>query len=153
MKELTIIGGGLSGSEAAFQAARRGLRVRLYEMRPSTPSGGSDLAELVCSNSLGSNLPDRASGVLKNELRALNSMLLECAEATALPAGAALAADRDAFARMVTERIQNEPNIEVIREEVTEIPSSPVIVASGPLTSESLSKSIAALSGEEHLFF
>jgi len=156
MKELTIIGGGLSGSEAAFQAARRGLRVRLYEMRPSIPTGahlGSDLAELVCSNSLGSNLPDRASGVLKNELRALNSMLLECAEATALPAGAALAVDRDAFARMVTERIQNEPNIEVIREEVTEIPASPVIVASGPLTSESLSKSIAALSGEEHLFF
>jgi methylenetetrahydrofolate--tRNA-(uracil-5-)-methyltransferase len=156
MKELTIIGGGLAGSEAAFQAAQRGIHVMLYEMRPSTPTGahlGSDLAELVCSNSLGSNLPDRASGVLKNELRMLGSLLLECAEATALPAGAALAVDRDAFARMVTERIQSEANIEVIREEMTEIPTSPVIVASGPLTSESLSKSIAALSGEEHLFF
>lgn len=156
MPTLTIIGGGLAGSEAAFQAARRGLQVRLYEMRPSTPTGahlGSDLAELVCSNSLGSNLPDRASGVLKNELRLLGSLLLECAEATALPAGAALAVDRDAFARMVTERIQSEPNIEVIREEVKEIPDTPVIVASGPLTSDSLSNSIAKLSGEEHLFF
>jgi methylenetetrahydrofolate--tRNA-(uracil-5-)-methyltransferase len=156
MPTLTIIGGGLAGSEAAFQAARRGLQVRLYEMRPSTPTGahlGSDLAELVCSNSLGSNLPDRASGVLKNELRLLGSLLLECAEATALPAGAALAVDRDAFARMVTEQIQSEPNIEVIREEVKEIPDTPVIVASGPLTSDSLSNSIAKLSGEEHLFF
>jgi methylenetetrahydrofolate--tRNA-(uracil-5-)-methyltransferase len=153
---LTIIGGGLAGSEAAFQAARHGLQVKLYEMRPSTPTGahlGADLAELVCSNSLGSNLPDRASGVLKNELRALNSMLLECAEATALPAGAALAVDREAFARMVTQKIESHPNIEVIREEVKEIPAVPVIVASGPLTSDSLSKSIAALSGEEHLFF
>lgn len=156
MHTLTIIGGGLAGSEAAFQAARRGLRVRLYEMRPSIPTGahrGADLAELVCSNSLGSNLPDRASGVLKNELRTLGSLLLECAEATALPAGSALAVDRDAFARMVTERIQSEPNIEIIREEVKEIPDTPVIVASGPLTSDSLSKSIAKLSGEEHLFF
>jgi methylenetetrahydrofolate--tRNA-(uracil-5-)-methyltransferase len=153
---LTIIGGGLSGSEAAFQAARHGLQVKLYEMRPSTPTGahlGADLAELVCSNSLGSNLPDRASGVLKNELRSLNSMLLECAEACALPAGAALAVDREAFARMVTQKIESDPNIEVIREEVKEIPDTPVIVASGPLTSEGLSKSIAALSGEEHLFF
>lgn len=157
MNALTIIGGGLAGSEAALQAVRRGLRVRLYEMRPATPTGahlGSDFAELVCSNSLGSNLPDRASGVLKNELRTLGSNLLECAEATAIPAGAALAVDRDAFARMVTQKIENEPNIEVIREEIGEIPATPVIVASGPLTSDRLSKSIAALSGdEEHLFF
>jgi methylenetetrahydrofolate--tRNA-(uracil-5-)-methyltransferase len=156
MTHLTIIGGGLAGSEAAFQAARHGLRVKLYEMRPSIPTGAhlsADFAELVCSNSLGSNLPDRASGVLKNELRALNSMLLECAEATALPAGAALAVDREAFARMVTQKIESHPNIEIIRKEVKEIPDMPVIVASGPLTSESLSKSIAALSGEEHLFF
>jgi methylenetetrahydrofolate--tRNA-(uracil-5-)-methyltransferase len=111
------------------------------------------LAELVCSNSLGSNQADRASGVLKNELRRLNSLLVECAEKTALPAGAALAVDREAFARLVTERIAAHPNIELIRKEVTEIPSGPVIVASGPLTSESLSKSIAALSGDEHLFF
>jgi methylenetetrahydrofolate--tRNA-(uracil-5-)-methyltransferase len=156
MKELIIIGGGLAGSEAAWQAAERGLRVRLYEMRPAQPTGAhvtGDLAELVCSNSLGSNLPDRASGVLKNELRMLGSVLLECAEATALPAGAALAVDREAFARMVTQKIESHPNIEIIRKEMEEIPSTPVIVASGPLTSESLSQSIAKLSGEEHLFF
>ncbi|MBE0681297.1 MAG: methylenetetrahydrofolate--tRNA-(uracil(54)-C(5))-methyltransferase (FADH(2)-oxidizing) TrmFO [Anaerolineales bacterium] len=156
MQTLTIIGGGLAGSEAAWQAAQHGLQVNLYEMRPSHPTGahlGADLAELVCSNSLGSNLPDRASGVLKNELRALHSMLLECAQASALPAGAALAVDRESFARLVTERVQSHPNIKVIREEVQAIPETPVIVASGPLTSESLSQSIARLSGEEHLFF
>ncbi|MBI3152431.1 MAG: methylenetetrahydrofolate--tRNA-(uracil(54)-C(5))-methyltransferase (FADH(2)-oxidizing) TrmFO [Chloroflexi bacterium] len=156
MPSLTIIGGGLSGSEAAWQAAQHGLNVKLYEMRPINPTGAhlsADLAELVCSNSLGSNLPDRASGVLKNELRLLNSMLLECAEASALPAGAALAVDRESFARRVTEKIQSHPNIQVIREEVREIPTDPAIVASGPLTSESLSQSIAKLSGEEHLFF
>lgn len=153
---ITIIGGGLAGSEAAWQLAERGVQVRLYEMRPATPTGAhltGDLAELVCSNSLGSNLPDRASGVLKNELRMLNSMLLECAEAAALPAGAALAVDREAFAKLVTEKIYRHPNIQVIREEVKEIPNTPVIVASGPLTSERLAKSIAKLSGEEHLFF
>ncbi len=156
MTDLTIIGGGLAGSEAAWQAAQSGFKVRLYEMRPANPTGAhlsGDLAELVCSNSLGSNLPDRASGVLKNELRQLNSMLLECAEACALPAGAALAVDREAFARMVTGKIQSNPNIEVVREEMKEIPQTPVIVASGPLTSESLSQSIAKLSGDEHLFF
>jgi methylenetetrahydrofolate--tRNA-(uracil-5-)-methyltransferase len=156
MTSLTIIGGGLAGSEAAWQAAQRGIKVRLYEMRPSHPTGAhltGDLAELVCSNSLGSNLPDRASGVLKNELRELNSMLLECAEAASLPAGGALAVDREDFARRVTAKIQSHANIEIIREEVTEIPQTPAIVASGPLTSESLSQSIAKLSGEESLFF
>lgn len=155
-QSITIIGGGLAGSEAAWQLAEQGIQVKLYEMRPSNPTGAhlsGDLAELVCSNSLGSNLPDRASGVLKNELRALNSMLLECAESTALPAGAALAVDREAFAKLVTEKINAHPNIQVIREEVKEIPNTPVIVASGPLTSDNLSKSIAQLSGEEHLFF
>jgi methylenetetrahydrofolate--tRNA-(uracil-5-)-methyltransferase len=154
--EITIIGGGLAGSEAAWQVAQNGFKVKLYEMRPAISSGAhlsGDLAELVCSNSLGSNLPDRASGVLKNELRQLNSMLLKCAEATALPAGAALAVDREAFAQMVTRKIQGHPNIEIIRAEMKEIPQTPVIVASGPLTSESLSKSMAKLSGEEHLFF
>jgi methylenetetrahydrofolate--tRNA-(uracil-5-)-methyltransferase len=153
---LTIIGGGLAGSEAAWQAAQAGLRVRLYEMRPSITTGAhrtSDLAELVCSNSLGSNLPDRASGVLKNELRRFGSMLLECAEAAALPAGSALAVDRDAFARTVTEQISAHPNIELIREEVKGIPSEPVIIASGPLTSPALSNAIAALTGEQHLHF
>ena len=155
-QQITIIGGGLAGSEAAWQLAEGGIQVKLYEMRPTNPTGahlGGDLAELVCSNSLGSNLPDRASGVLKNELRELNSMLLDCAEATALPAGAALAVDREAFAKLVTEKINAHPNIQVIREEFKEIPDTPVIVASGPLTSDSLSKSIANLSGEEHLFF
>ena len=121
MTDLIVIGGGLAGSEAAYQAARQGLRVKLYEMRPAIPTGAhqtQDLAELVCSNSLGSNLPDRASGLLKNEVRLLGSMLLECAESAALPAGGALAVDRELFARLVTERIENDPNIEIVREEV-----------------------------------
>ncbi len=156
MTELIVIGGGLAGCEAAWQAAQTGLKVRLIEMRPSHPTGAhltGDLAELVCSNSLGSNLPDRASGVLKNELRRLNSMLLDCAEQTALPAGAALAVDREKFAQLVTEKIQNHVNIEIVRQEVKDIPQTPVIAASGPLTSESLTRSIAALSSEAHLFF
>jgi methylenetetrahydrofolate--tRNA-(uracil-5-)-methyltransferase len=156
MTDIIVIGGGLAGSEAAWQLAQNGLRVRLYEMRPNNPTGAhlsGDLAELVCSNSLGSNLPDRASGVLKNELRSMNSMLLDCAEEAALPAGAALAVDREKFAKLVTAKIESHSNIELVREEVKEIPHTPTIIASGPLTSESLTKSIAALSGEEHLFF
>ena len=156
MIDLIVIGGGLAGSEAAFQAAQCGLRVQLYEMRPSLQTGAhqtQDLAELVCSNSLGSNLPDRASGLLKSEMRLLGSMLLECAEAASLPAGGALAVDRELFARLVTERIEGHPNIQIIREEVKEIPDTPTIISSGPLTSAALSKSIAALSSEEHLFF
>src|SRR3990172_5395592 len=128
MTDLVVIGGGLAGSEAAYQAAKRGLKVRLYEMRPSVQTGAHqthNLAELVCSNSLGSALPARASGVLKNEVRILCSMLLECAEAASLPAGGALAVDRELFARLVTERIENHPNIEIVREEVREIPASP----------------------------
>jgi methylenetetrahydrofolate--tRNA-(uracil-5-)-methyltransferase len=153
---LTIIGGGLAGSEAAWQSAQAGINVKLYEMRPEMTTGAhqtSDLAELICSNSLGSNLPDRASGVLKTELRRLGSMLLECAEATSLPAGAALAVDRNLFARTVTERIQNHPLIEIIREELKAIPDSPTVIASGPLTSPDLSSALAELSGEEHLYF
>lgn len=153
---LIVIGGGLAGSEAAWQAAQQGISIKLYEMRPGTATGAhqtNDLAELICSNSLGSNLPDRASGVLKNELRRLNSMLLACAEATALPAGAALAVDRIMFARTVTKRIQNHPLIEIIREEVTNIPGTPTIIATGPLTSPGLSSALAEFSGEEHLYF
>src|SRR5574341_2366977 len=156
MTDLTVIGGGLAGSEAAWQAAQGGLKVRLFEMRPSLQTGAHqthDLAELVCSNSLGSNLPDRASGLLKNELRILGSMLLECAESASLPAGGALAVDRELFARLVTERIESHANIEIVREEVKGIPNSPAIIASGPLTSPALSRSIAALSKEDHLFF
>src|SRR5688572_6298357 len=156
MTDLTVIGGGLAGSEAALQAAQRGLKVRLFEMRPTLQTGAHqthDLAELVCSNSLGSDLPDRASGLLKNEMRMLGCTLLECAQAASLPAGGALAVDRELFARLVTKRIEDHPNIEIIREEVKHIPDSPVIIASGPLTSPALSNSIAALSSEEHLFF
>jgi methylenetetrahydrofolate--tRNA-(uracil-5-)-methyltransferase len=154
--DLIIIGGGLAGSEAAWQAAQRGLHVHLYEMRPIVQTGAhqtDSLAELVCSNSLGSNLPDRASGVLKEELRRLGSLLLECAEAAALPAGSALAVDREQFARLVTERIQNHPRIKIIREEVTEIPGGLTVIASGPLTSSRLSRAIADFTGESHLYF
>src|SRR5574342_97669 len=137
MTDLLVIGGGLAGSEAAFQAGERGLKVRLYEMRPASQTGAhqtQNLAELVCSNSLGSNLPDRASGLLKNELRMLGSMLLGCAESASLPAGGALAVDRDLFARLVTERIESHPNIEIVREEAMGIPNSLAIIANGPLT-------------------
>ena len=156
MTDLIVIGGGLAGSEAAFQAAQGGLKVQLYEMRPGVQTGAHqtrDLAELVCSNSLGSNLPDRASGLLKTEMRMLGSMLLECAESASLPAGGALAVDRELFARLVTEQIEKHPNIQIIRDEVKDIPKTPTIISSGPLTSATLSKSIATLSSEEHLFF
>lgn len=156
MTDLIVIGGGLAGSEAAWQAAQRGLRVFLHEMRPVVETGAhqsQDLAELVCSNSLGSNLPDRASGLLKDEARALGSMLLEVAASVSLPAGGALAVDRELFAQQVTRRVQSHPNIQIVREEVKEIPNTPTIIASGPLTSPSLSESIARLSSEEHLYF
>jgi methylenetetrahydrofolate--tRNA-(uracil-5-)-methyltransferase len=156
MVELIVIGGGLAGSEAAWQAAERGVKVTLYEMRPDNETGAhvsGDLAELICSNSLGSNLPDRASGLLKEETRRLGSLLLACAEDTALPAGNALAVDREAFARSVTRRIEAHPNIRVIREEMHAVPAGPTIIASGPLTSPDLSRSIQALTGQDHLFF
>lgn len=151
-----VIGGGLAGSEAAWQIAERGLHVLLYEMRPQqmTPAHVSDnLAELICSNSLGSNLPDRAPGVLKAELRRLDSLLIQCADETAVPAGGALAVDREGFAHHVTEAIQSHPRITVIREEVKSIPTSPCVIATGPLTTEVLSKEIMKMVGEEHLYF
>ena len=153
---VTVIGGGLAGSEAAWQLASRGISVNLFEMRPEVETGAhqtSDLGELVCSNSLGSDLPDRASGVLKAELRQLGSMLINCADQTSVPAGGALAVDRQRFSQLITQRIQSQPNIHLIRKEVTEIPDGPTIIASGPLTSELLSKSIGKLSGEDHLYF
>ncbi len=157
MDTLMVIGGGLAGCEAAWQAAQRGIQVELYEMRPvrQTPAHVTDkLAELVCSNSLGSRLPDRASGLLKAELDRLGSLILACAEETALPAGGALAVGREAFAELVTQRIESHPNIRVVRQEVTAIPTDrPVIVASGPLTSGALTAEIARLSGQEHLYF
>jgi methylenetetrahydrofolate--tRNA-(uracil-5-)-methyltransferase len=153
---LTIVGGGLAGCEAAWQAAELGIQVHLYEMRPlvMTPAhSGANLAELVCSNSFGSNLPDRASGLLKQELRLLGSKLLNCAENTALPAGGALAVDREAFSALVTEELVKHPNIQVIREEVKQIPLTPTIIASGPLTSPALSIEIRKICGFDHLYF
>jgi len=154
--QLTVIGGGLAGSEAAWQAAQCGVDVVLYEMRPQvmTPAHVSgDLAELVCSNSLGSNLEDRAPGLLKAELRRLNSLILACADATAIPAGGALAVGREAFARLVTERVASHPRITVVREEVRTVPDGVVVIATGPLTSDALADEIAALAGREHLYF
>lgn len=154
--DLMVIGGGLSGSEAAWQAAQRGLKVSLYEMRPKLETGAhvtNYLAELVCSNSLGSDMADRASGLLKNELRKMGSLLIHLAEKAAVPAGSALAVDRDIFAQSVTEVLEAHPNIEIIREEVREIPDRLAIIASGPLTSDHLSTRIMELSGEEHLYF
>jgi methylenetetrahydrofolate--tRNA-(uracil-5-)-methyltransferase len=153
---VAIVGGGLAGSEAAWQAAERGVDVVLYEMRPhrTTPAHtGDQLAELVCSNSLGSDLADRAAGVLKAELRCLSSLLLRCADQARVPAGGALAVDREQFAAEVTRRIEAHPRIELVREEVTEIPNGACVIATGPLTSDALAERIAALTGEAHLYF
>ena len=157
MREVTVVGGGLAGAEAAWQAGRYGLRVALYEMRPAkmTPVHRTgDLAELVCSNSLGSNLPDRALGLLKEELRHLGSLVVACADQTAVPAGGALAVGREAFARLVTEQLAAHPQIRIVREEVREIPQArPLVIATGPLTSEAFSEALARLTGEQYLFF
>src|SRR5881397_2481764 len=155
--EITVIGGGLAGSEAAWQIARLGARVRLYEMRPgrSTPAHRTDrLAEIVCSNSLKSDQPYHASCLLKEELRRLGSILIRIADSVRVPAGSALAVDRQSFAERVTEVISSEPNVNLIREEVPEIPNDGiVIIASGPLTSPSLSESIRSFCSSEHLYF
>ena len=146
-----VIGAGLAGSEAAWQLANRGIQVALYEMKPKkmTPAHHSeDFAELVCSNSLRGDRLENAVGLLKEELRRVGSLILECAEATRVEAGGALAVDRGGFARLVTEKIRNHPNITVISEEVTEVPEGPVIIATGPLTSDAMSDAIAAYFGE-----
>lgn len=153
---VTVIGGGLAGSEAAWQLAERGIKVRLYEMRPIKKTGAhvtNRLGELVCSNSLGSKLPDRATGLLQHELKLLGCKLLEIAESCAVPAGGALAVDREVFSEQVTHLIESHPNIQVIRQEVETIPDTPAIIATGPLTSDTLSKSIATLTGEQYLYF
>ncbi len=156
-EEIVVIGGGLAGSEAAWQLARAGLRVVLYEMRPvrSTPAHKTDrLAELVCSNSLKSNLPTSASGLLKEELRRAGSLLIQVADRSAVPGGTALAVDRGQFARGVSEAIASHPLIELRREEFAVVPGhSLAIVASGPLTSDALSADIARLTGSDHLYF
>ncbi len=155
-KKVCIVGGGLAGSEAAWQVAEAGYAVDLDEMRPVKPTGAHEsdrLAELVCSNSLGSKLGDRASGILMSELRTLGSMLLQIADKTAVPAGGALAVDRGQFAEQVTGKVLSQPNIQVIREEVTVIPDGYSIIASGPLTSNQLATALERLSGEDQLFF
>jgi methylenetetrahydrofolate--tRNA-(uracil-5-)-methyltransferase len=155
-QSVIIIGGGLAGSEAAWQLAQRDFHVRLYEMRPQRTTGAhvtNQLAELVCSNSLGSKLADRASGLLQTELKMLHSLLLDCAEKAAVPAGSALAVDRELFAQLVTQAIESHPNISVIREEVETIPDTPTIIATGPLTAPVLAQNIAKLTGEEYLYF
>lgn len=156
MGDVIVIGGGLAGSEAAWQLANRGFKVDLYEMRPYklTPAHRTGLlAELVCSNSLGAEPLDKPLGLLKEELRRLGSLILSCAYETRVPAGGSLAVSRDDFARLVTERIESHPNIKLIREEVTEIPDGPVIIATGPLTSDALAARIQELIGEEYLYF
>ena len=154
---VTVIGGGLAGCEAAWQLAERGHHVLLYEMRPHRSTGAhvSDrLAELVCSNSLGSKLPDRATGILQAEMKMLGSLLMRCAESASVPAGGALAVDRLRFADVVTETLNRHPDIEVIREEATELPAdAPAIVATGPLTSPAMAKEIARYTGEDYLYF
>jgi methylenetetrahydrofolate--tRNA-(uracil-5-)-methyltransferase len=156
-KTITVIGGGLAGSEAAWQIAQQGAYVRLYEMRPvrHTPAHRTEqLAEIVCSNSLKSDQPYNASWLLKEELRRLGSILIQIADSVRVPAGGALAVDRDRFAASVTQTISNHPNIELIRQEVTDIPiEGIVVIASGPLTSAPLSESIRNFCGTEHLYF
>ncbi|HRF98330.1 MAG TPA: FAD-dependent oxidoreductase, partial [Aggregatilineales bacterium] len=151
-QRITVIGGGLAGTEAAWQLAERGFDVDLYEMRPHKTTGAhvSDrLAELVCSNSLGSKLKDRATGLLQHELKMLNSLLIRCAEESSVPAGGALAVDREVFAQLVGDHIQNHSRIRVIRQEMPIIPDTPTIIASGPLTSPALAQEIAKLSGQD----
>jgi len=153
---ITIIGGGLAGCEAAWQIANRGFQVRLYEMRPQRPTEAhitDRLAELVCSNSMGSTLPDRALGILKNELLRMGSLIINTAFRHALPAGSALAVGREEFAEDVTATIHSHPNIQVIRDEATEIPTGPTIIATGPLTSSALTETIQALTDQRHLYF
>ncbi|MDF1614604.1 methylenetetrahydrofolate--tRNA-(uracil(54)-C(5))-methyltransferase (FADH(2)-oxidizing) TrmFO [Desulfurivibrio dismutans] len=156
---ITIIGGGLAGAEAAWQAARRGCNIELYEMKPTGYSPAHhtpDLGELVCSNSLRAEDPHNAVGLLKEEMRRLDSLIMAAADATRVPAGRALAVDRALFARHVTQALEQEPLINIVRREVTEIPppgEAPIIIAAGPLAGAQLSSSLAQLIGSEHLAF
>ena len=149
--KVKVIGAGLAGSEAAWQLANRGIEVELYEMRPVKKSPAhhtGDFAELVCSNSLRGDRLENAVGLLKEELRRCGSIIMECAEATRVEAGGCLAVDRGGFSKMVTEKVKNHPNITVISEEVTEVPEGPVIIATGPLTSDAMSEAIGKYFGE-----
>ena len=159
-QEITVIGGGLAGSEAAYQIAKRGIKVKLYEMKPykyTEAHSNPNLAEIVCSNSFKSNLHTNACGLLKEELRYLDSLLIKIADETQVPAGQALAVDREIFAKRVTEEIEKEPLIEITHEEVTDIDELAkdgiVIIATGPLTSDGLAKQISKMTGQDKLYF
>lgn len=154
--EVKVIGAGLAGSEAALQLAKRGIKVKLYEMRPVKSTGAhktGKFAEFVCSNSLGAADCTNASGLLKKEMEMLGGELIKIARQCAVPAGSALAIDRELFSQTVTERIESDDNIEIIKEEVTEIPDGNVIMASGPLTSDALALSVKEFTENEHLYF
>ncbi|MGB9839440.1 FADH(2)-oxidizing methylenetetrahydrofolate--tRNA-(uracil(54)-C(5))-methyltransferase TrmFO [Thermovenabulum sp.] len=156
MYEVKVVGGGLAGCEAAWYLANHGVKVKLYEMRPKkmTPAHHTDkLAELVCSNSLRSQEITTAAGVLKEEMRLLSSIIIQKAHDYSVPAGSALAVDREKFSNAITLEIQNHPNIELIREEVTQIPDPPAVLATGPLTSENLSYALMELLGSKYLYF
>ena len=156
MQTVKVIGAGLAGSEAAWQLAQRGVAVTLYEMKPrkKSPAHHSDgFAELVCSNSLRGDRLENAVGLLKEELRRCGSLIMECAEATRVEAGGCLAVDRVGFSTMVTDKIRSHPNITVVEEEVTSVPEGPVIIATGPLTSDALSDAIGAYFGQDYLHF
>ena len=156
MTKVTVVGAGLAGSEAAWQLAQRGISVDLIEMKPHkmTPAHHSEnFAELVCSNSLRGDRLENAVGLLKEELRRCGSLILSCAEQTRVEAGGCLAVDREGFAKMVTEKLRNHPNITIISREITQIPEGPVIIATGPLTSDDLSKAIGQYFGAEYLHF
>ncbi len=152
-----MIGGGLAGTDAAWSAAREGVKVALYEMRPTRPTPAhrtGDLAELVCSNSLKSNLPHTAAGMLKAEMRMLGSLVIAAADRSSVPSGGALAVERELFAREITAAIATHPNITLIRDEVPQIPEGvPVVVATGPLTSEALAADLQRITGREELYF
>ena len=157
MKEVIVIGGGLAGCEAAYQVAKRGINVKLYEMKPkkfSPAHSNPNLAEIVCSNSFKSNSITNACGLLKEELRRLDSLLIKTADENSVPAGQALAVDREKFAESVTRKIKEIKNIEIINEEIKQVPENAiVIIATGPLTSDDLAKQIASLTGQDKLYF
>ncbi|HFK1781616.1 FADH(2)-oxidizing methylenetetrahydrofolate--tRNA-(uracil(54)-C(5))-methyltransferase TrmFO [Bacillus cereus] len=153
---VNVIGAGLAGSEAAYQIAKRGVQVRLYEMRPvrQTPAHHTDkFAELVCSNSLRANTLTNAVGVIKEEMRLMDSVIIRAADECSVPAGGALAVDRHEFAAKVTEYVKNHPNVTVMNEEITDIPEGPTIIATGPLTSPDLSAKLKELTGENYFYF
>ena len=156
MEQVTIIGGGLAGSEAAWQLLKRGISVRMIEMRPvvKSPAQQTDkLGELVCSNSLGSDAPDSAAGLLKEELRLLDSLIMKAADRCTVPAGKALAVDREGFSQFITDQLSACSNFAIERREQTELPDGPCILASGPLTSQKLAANLQNRLGSGYLYF